>query len=96
MGAFLGIEVSGLTQITSAPMLKEIDSGPAWITGAEYGLEGGIACTIALIASTLFIWYTPMLKPTEEMLELTSNEKPNENLLARYDQTSDGNVSGLN
>lgn len=85
MGSFLGIEVSGLTAITSAPILKEIDSGPTWITGGDYGLEGGIACTFALIASTLFIWYLPILKPAEEMLEFTSREIPNENFLARYD-----------
>ena len=84
MGAFLGIEVSGLTEITSAPLLTEIDSGPSWVTGGDYGLEGGIACTIALVISTLFIWYFPWLKPTEEMLELTSTEKTNENFLARY------------
>jgi len=28
-GAFFGIEVSGLTEITASPLLKEIDRGPS-------------------------------------------------------------------
>jgi len=95
MGAFLGIEVSGLTGITSAPILKEIDTGPLWITGGDYGLEGGIACTIALVASTLLIWYLPILKPMEEMVELTSKETPNENFLAHYETKTDANSIDL-
>ncbi len=74
-GSILGIEVSGLTDLSNAPLLTEIDRGPNWISGGDYGIEGGIACTIALIASTIIIWYLPFLKPTEEMLELTSKEK---------------------
>ena len=62
-GAFFGIEVSGLTDITTAPLLKEIDRGPAWLTGENYGIEAGIACTIALLASTALIWFWPERKP---------------------------------
>ncbi len=76
MGAFFGIEVSGLTELTPAPLLKELDSGPKWITGGDYGLEGGIACTIALLLSTVLILILPGLKASDEMLELTSKEKP--------------------
>ncbi len=75
-GAIFGIEVSGLTSMLSAPLLKESDPGPVWITGGEYGLEGGIACTIALVFSTILIWFLPILKPTGEMLELTDKENP--------------------
>jgi membrane protease YdiL (CAAX protease family) len=75
-GAIFGVEVSGITQFTTAPILREIDSGPAWLTGESYGLEGGIACTIALIVSMALIYFLPILKPTEEMLALTSEEKP--------------------
>lgn len=73
-GAVFGIEVSGITAFTTAPLLREIDTGPAWLTGASYGIEGGIACTVAIIAMTLLIWFTPILKPTEEMLALTDKE----------------------
>ena len=88
MGALLGIEVSGLTALAPAPLLTEIDSGPVWITGGDYGLEGGIACTIALIVSTAAIWFLPILKPSEEMIELTSVEKPNEKFLAAFGKPS--------
>lgn len=75
-GAFLGIPVSGIKEITSAPILQQIDQGPTWLTGGHYGIEGGIACTIALVFSTILIWFLPFLKPTEEMLALTNQENP--------------------
>jgi membrane protease YdiL (CAAX protease family) len=58
-GAFFGIEVSGLTDITSAPLLKEIDRGPAWLTGEAYGIEAGVATTVALIVSIVVIYFIP-------------------------------------
>lgn len=76
-GAIFGIEVSGLKSLTTAPLLREIDSGPIWLTGENYGIEGGIACSAAIIISTLLIWFLPILQPTEEMLALTSKENPN-------------------
>jgi membrane protease YdiL (CAAX protease family) len=66
-GAFFGIEVSGMTNLVSVPFLKEIDRGPAWLTGESYGVEGGIVTTIALLVSTLVIYFVPFLKPSEEM-----------------------------
>ena len=75
-GWFFGIEVSGITEITTAPFLTEFDRGPVWLTGENYGIEGGIACTIALVIFTLLIWYLPIFKPTDEMLALTSREIP--------------------
>jgi membrane protease YdiL (CAAX protease family) len=78
MGAFFGIEVSGLTELTPAPLLTELDSGPKWITGGDYGLEGGIAATAAIVISTVAIWFLPVLKPADEMMELTSRELPTE------------------
>ncbi len=71
-GSIFGIEVSGLTEITSFPLLREIDSGPTWLTGESYGIEGGIVCTIALAVSTVGIHFLPWLKPDEELLEMTS------------------------
>ena len=59
-GAIFGIEVSGLTDLVSTPMLKEVDAGPRWLTGETYGVEGGIVTTIALIVSTVVVWYLPV------------------------------------
>lgn len=72
-GSVFGIEVSGLTDITRFPILHETDSGPAWLTGGDYGVEGGIACTVALVLSTLAIHFLPKLSPDAEMLALTSS-----------------------
>ena len=79
-GAFFGISVSGLEKLASAPVLHVTEKGNSFIGGGDYGIEGGIACTIALIVSTALIYFMPILKPTDEMLALTSEEKPKENL----------------
>jgi membrane protease YdiL (CAAX protease family) len=71
-GSIFGVEVSGLTKIVEAPLMRESDSGPAWLTGGEYGIEGGVACTIALIVSILAIHYLPFLKPDPELLALSN------------------------
>lgn len=76
MGTVFGIEVSGLTHISKATLLQKVDQGPKWITGTDYGLEGGMACTLTLFVSIALIWFLPSLKSTKEMLEMTSSEKP--------------------
>ena len=77
-GSILGINVSGLGDLANAPLMRSQDFGPVWLTGGSYGLEGGISCTIALIVSSIAIWFLPFPKPSEEMLEMTSKEKPNQ------------------
>jgi len=54
--SLLGLPVSGIERITPAPLLKAFNVGPNWLTGGAYGIEGGAACTVALIISTLVIW----------------------------------------
>ena len=76
MAAILGLPVSGITQITPQPIFLGIDTGPTWLTGGHYGIEGGAACTIALGVSTLAIWFAPFFQPTAEMLALTNRENP--------------------
>ncbi len=61
-GAVFGIEISGLRNLTPVSILNEIDPGPAWLTGQSYGLEGGIACTIAILISIALIYVLPSLK----------------------------------
>jgi len=61
-GAIFGIEISGLRELTPISLLNEIDPGPAWLTGQTYGLEGGIACTIAVCISMGLIYLLPGLK----------------------------------
>jgi hypothetical protein len=54
--SLLGLPVSGIQRIAPAPLLHGMNAGPDWLTGGSYGIEGGAACTIALVLSTLVIW----------------------------------------
>jgi len=54
-GSVFGIEVSGMREITQHTLLREIDAGPTWLTGETYGIEGGIATTIAIVLSMTLI-----------------------------------------
>ena len=76
-GAVLGSPVSGITKITPDPLLRFADAGPAWLGGGPYGIEGGAACTLALILSTLFVWRTRLLRATPELRQYTDGENPN-------------------
>jgi membrane protease YdiL (CAAX protease family) len=76
LGSLFGLPVSGVTSLAPHSLLRGADLGPAWLTGGGFGIEGGIACTVALILSTIFIWRTRLLTATEEMKALTSQENP--------------------
>lgn len=75
LGWFFGLPVSGIT-VAPYPVLKASDTGLVWLTGGSYGIEGGIAATIALALSTLFIWRTSLVSPDPELKKLTSEENP--------------------
>ena len=64
-GSIFGIEVSGLTVLTAAPLLIEQDNGPQWLTGTTYGIEGGIVCTIAIVISMGLIYFLPIIDPCD-------------------------------
>jgi membrane protease YdiL (CAAX protease family) len=76
LGSLFGLPVSGITDLAPHPLLHGTDLGPAWLTGGTYGIEGGIACTITLIVSTIFIWRARFVRATPEMEMLTSQENP--------------------
>jgi membrane protease YdiL (CAAX protease family) len=65
-GAILGIPVSGIKELTTAPLFKVTNTGSTVLTGGDYGIEGGVACTIALIISGVLIWFLPMLNRREK------------------------------
>jgi len=71
-GSVFGMSVSGIKEISEAPLLNAIDTGPTWLTGGHYGIEGGIACTIALLISSAAIMFLPVASADRELLELTS------------------------
>lgn len=76
LGSLFGLPVSGITDLAPHPLLHGTDLGPAWLTGGSYGIEGGLACTITLVASTIFIWRTRLVSADPEMKLLTSQENP--------------------
>ena len=76
LGSLFGLPVSGITKIAPYPILVGSDLGPAWLTGAAYGIEGGVACTVVLVISTIFIWRTSLVSATDELLQMTSRENP--------------------
>ncbi len=76
LGSLFGLPVSGITDLAPHPLLHGTDLGPAWLTGGKFGIEGGVACTIALIVTTIFIWRTGLVSATPEMKALTSQENP--------------------
>ena len=68
-GSIFGVEVSGLTDIVKQPLLRETDIGPAWLTGGDYGIEGGIATTVALILSIAAIQLIPFARESNQSSE---------------------------
>jgi hypothetical protein len=75
LGWFFGLPISGM-QIVSNPLLQAQDNGPKWLTGGSYGIEGGVACTIALVLFTVFLARTRWLSATPELKQMTSQENP--------------------
>lgn len=76
LGSLFGLPVSGITTIAPNPLLHGTDLGPAWLTGGSYGIEGGLAGTIALVISIIFIWRMTLVSATPEMERLTSQAEP--------------------
>jgi membrane protease YdiL (CAAX protease family) len=75
LGWVFGLPISGI-QLVSNPLLQTQDNGPKWLTGGSYGIEGGVACTIALALFTVFLWKTRWLSATPELKQMTSEENP--------------------
>lgn len=59
-GPVLGINVSGMSQFSLDPLLRAADSGPVLLTGGDYGIEGGIACTVALLIALGVVYFLPV------------------------------------
>lgn len=75
LGPLFGLPISGARMFSNS-ILRGEDVGPAWLTGGSYGIEGGVACTVAMIVFTLFVWRTRLVAPTPELYKLTSEENP--------------------
>ena len=58
MGALYGLPVSGL-HLPARTLLAAESAEPVWLTGGDYGPEGGVAATLVLIAATFVISRLP-------------------------------------
>jgi hypothetical protein len=74
--SLLGIPVSGIERIAPAPLLHAMNAGPDWLTGGAYGIEGGAACTVALIVSTIVVWRTKLVSTDKHNLPVTPEGEP--------------------
>lgn len=54
----LSLPVSGL-QLTPEPPIRIAESGPDWITGGPFGLEGGLGATVFLLIG--IAWYVKQM-----------------------------------
>ena len=70
-GPVFGINVSGISDFSPDPILRATDNGPTLLTGGSYGIEGGIACTVAIAISIGLVYLLP-IKPSMEMLALST------------------------
>ena len=74
--SMLGLPVSGIERISPAPLLKAINAGPDWLTGGAYGIEGGAACTVALLISIVVIWRAKLFSRADVPKDNVSEARP--------------------
>jgi uncharacterized protein len=74
MGFIFGLPVSGIKLMKNFAWLDG-RSSKGWISGADYGPEGGFAATIALLLCTLVIWKSGLFQTTQEMAKAIEHGK---------------------
>lgn len=65
MGAFFGLPVSGLDTGSGASVFIAANESPVWLTGGNYGPEGGATTTLVLIIASVVIWRANWLRNAE-------------------------------
>jgi len=69
MGVLFGYPVSGTTRPTGT-LLGNIVRGNHWVTGGDYGPEGGFVATVIIIIGAYWLWRTKWFAPSQEMTRL--------------------------
>jgi hypothetical protein len=67
-GFLFGFPVSGYTFPTSL-LIAQVHGG-AWWTGSDYGPEGGLLSTVAILGGGIFLFLSPRIRMSERMREL--------------------------
>ena len=73
-GNLLGIRVSG-SVLGPSVLQTELNPSAEWLNGGAFGLEGGLAVTIVLLAATLLMLFLPV-KPEAQVPESTERATP--------------------
>lgn len=81
MTLVFGLPVSGIKVFKNFAWLDG-QSTHRWISGADYGPEGGIAATVTLIGCTLLIWKSGLFQTTQEMAQAIQHGKRNDQRLS--------------
>jgi uncharacterized protein len=55
MAGLLALPVSGL-ELFDIPLYEGIPAGPDWVTGGDFGPEGGVAGTLAVLLAIALMW----------------------------------------
>ncbi|HJQ68732.1 MAG TPA: CPBP family intramembrane glutamic endopeptidase [Blastocatellia bacterium] len=66
-----GLPVSGITMFNEMALVEGRSGPPVWLSGGDYGPEGGAAATLALILSLALIIKWRALRASEDMLIAT-------------------------
>jgi len=73
-GFVFGLPISGFR--LPASVLTPHVHGGAWLTGSDYGPEGGLLCTIVVIGAGLFLFLSPRIRMSGRMKELVYGPAP--------------------
>ena len=74
MGFVTGLPVSGIT--FPASVLQAKVHGAVWLTGGDYGPEGGLMATILILLATVYVTFSKRIYMTEEMKVLVLGPPP--------------------
>jgi membrane protease YdiL (CAAX protease family) len=75
-GFVFGLPVSGETLFKGFALMSGASEEPVWVSGGDYGPEGGIVTTFAITVSVLVIWKTTRLRPSADMLSSSRHWNP--------------------
>ncbi len=73
-GFIFGLPVSGYSFSTT--LLKVQVHDAAWLTGSDYGPEGGMLSTFAVVGAAVFLFLSPRIRINEKMKELVFGPSP--------------------
>jgi hypothetical protein len=74
MGFVMGLPVSGIT--FPARVLQAEVHGAVWLTGGDYGPEGGLMATLIILLATVYVTLSKRIYTSEEMNALVFGPPP--------------------